>query len=30
MDRMYNLFAALRYRHAKKRMEKQSCPLPTK
>ena len=30
MDRMYNIFAALRYRHAKKRMEKQVCPLPSK
>ena len=28
MDRMYNLFAARRYRHAMKRMEKQACPLP--
>ena len=30
MDRMYNVFASLRYRHAKKRMDKQTCPLPTK
>ena len=30
MDRMYNVFASLRYRHAKKRMGKQTCPLPTK
>lgn len=28
MDRMYNLFASLRYRHAKKRMDSQACPLP--
>ena len=28
MDRMYNVFAALRYRHAKKRMQNQTCPLP--
>ena len=28
MDRMYNLFGALRYKHAKKRMENQSCPIP--
>ena len=30
MDRMYNVFASLCYRHAKKRMDKQACPLPTK
>ena len=30
MDRMYNVFASLRYRHAKKRMDKQTCPPPTK
>ena len=30
MDRFYNIFAALRYRHAKKRMDKNACPLPTK
>ena len=28
MDRMYNVFASLRYRHAKRRMEKQGCALP--
>ena len=28
MDKMYNLFAALRYRNAKKRMEKNGCPIP--
>jgi len=27
MDRMYNLFAALRYRHAKKRMDKFGCSI---
>jgi len=30
MDKAYNVFATLRYKHAKKRMDKQSCPLPTK
>jgi len=28
MDRFYNVFASLRYRHAKKRMDKQGCALP--
>ncbi len=28
MDQSYNIFAALRYRSAKKRMEQQACPLP--
>ena len=28
MDRMYNLFAGLRYRSAKKRMENAACPIP--
>ena len=27
MDRMYSIFAVLRYQHAKKRIGKQSCPL---
>lgn len=29
MDRMYNLFAKLRYKSAMKRAEKNTCPLPT-
>jgi len=28
MDRMYNIFAGLRYRSAVKRMNKMGCPLP--
>ena len=29
MDKMYNIFAGYRYRHAMKRMKNQSCPLPS-
>ena len=30
MDLMYSLFASLRYRHAKRRMDKKGCPIPAR